>query len=1309
MELRILGPLEVVENGRTIAIASERQRALLALLVVNAGRTVTTERILDALWGDEPPESGAGSVAFHVSKLRAALEPGRRAGGNGDGAARQVIATEPGGYALRVEPETIDATRFERLGREAHERIADDPGGASARASEALALWRGEPFGDLADLSFLRPEIGRLRELRLRMAEDLAEAELALGHARDVVGQLEALVAEEPLREHLRGLLMRALYAAGRQADALRVYQEGRRQLAEELGIDLSAELQALELAILRQDATLDAGRPTTGPRNPYKGLRPFVEGDAADFFGREALVDRLVDRLEAVARAGGLLLVVGPSGIGKSSVIRAGLVPRLRARAAAGGEAWTIATMLPGARPEEALMRALEAVVAAGPAPTPSAAALRDDDAIATTLRRAAVASSRLLVVIDQFEELFALAPDPAVPARFLRGIAQALTGPEPRPVVVAALRADWFDRPLLSAELGVLVRGGSEIVAPLTHDELERAIVRPAAAVGVQLEPGLAPQLVADVADRPGALPLLQFALTELFERAGGRNLTRESYAAIGGVAGAVGRRAEAVFAELDDPSQALARQLLLRLVAVGEGRPTVARRVVVDELRSLDPEPERVDAVLEAFARPRLLAFDRDPRSGRATVELAHEALLTHWARLEGWSREAQEALWIEGRLKEAAGEWSAADRDPGFLLSGGRLDMFSAWAATTDLRLDSLERELLEASLAEQQRAESAERERRDQERRLERRAATRLRALVVVLLAAVVGAAGLLAVVWSQSEGAREDQEIASARELAVASSGALDADPTLGLLLAVESARATAGRGWIAEEAMDALHWAVQAARVPYPSDADPVAVRDGPDGRLGVYLMPAAELVDLAARAAGRALTTVECQRYLHVEACPASGDWAGSSLAVRVSTETVPADRLATGSLAGSTVRVASQLPADLGPLIAGFGRDSGIAVETVSADDLASLGDTADIAILARPDDVATLGEAGQLLDLDALLDPMALRADVAESLTAVGQVGPLRVGSQVLPTRRFGFPVAVSLSGLLWYPAAAFHEAGYEPPRSWVELQTLTAAIAADGRTPWCLGVEDAAGRADLADWLEDLLLGTDRRETYENWARARVSLDGGPTAIAIHDLEALLAVDGAVRGGLDSAFLTSHAMAGLSMSTPRGPGCWLQHGAGTLPASWPATVRGQLSFIPMPAVDPGRGDIVRGRVYTVVARHDRPEVRALLAYLVGGAVDAAIARDGSPAGLLPLGDVNPTSFPAEIGRAEYRLFRAARSDHFALDATDRMPATLGEQALPDGLAGYLQSGEGPARAAALDRLLKDLEAIRGGLL
>ncbi len=1273
MEIRILGRVEIVDDGRATAIASRRQRALLALLVVHGGRPVSTERILDALWGDSPPDSGAGSVAFHVSRLRAALETGNR--DNHDGNARGLIATEAGGYSLRIEPDAIDAARFERLAREGHEHLACEPAVAAGQLRDALALWRGEAFADLADLAFLQPEIARLHELRLRAFEDRFEADLALGRGREIAGEIASLVAEEPLREHLRAQLMRALYGAGRQADALRVYQEGRHLLADELGIDPSAELQALELAILRQDATLDVTRPSSGPRNPYKGLRPFGEADANDFFGREMFVARLLERLAVVSRSGGLLLLVGPSGSGKSSVIRAGLLPLLRPPGP-GHETWRIAVMLPGSRPEEALLQALDDVV--GKRRRPGSATTPEPTGVAAALSRAAAADPRrLLLVIDQLEELFALATDPAEPSKFLGGLAAAITGPAPRPAVIASLRADWFDRPLLSADLGALIRDAVEVVTPLTRDELERAIVRPAAAVGVELEPGLAADLEADVADRPGALPLLQFALTELFERADGQRLSRASYAAIGGVAGAVGRRAETVFASLDQPSRDVARQLFLHLVAVGEGRTVAARRVVVDDLRSIEATPERVDAVLDAFGRWRLVAFDRDPRTGQATVEPAHEALLTHWPRLAGWIHEAEEGLWMEGRLNALAAEWATADRDPGFLLSGSRLDLFETWSATTDIRLDGLERELLEASVAERRRAESVERDRRDQERRLERRASTRLRALVAVLLAAAIGTSGLLAVVWRQGEGAREDEAIATARELAVAANGRLDTDPALALLLAAEAARATADRGWITEEALDALHWAVQRARIPYPSSDVPVAVRLAPppsDSR-GVYLLPARDLIELAETSAGRSLTADECRTYLHQPACPAAERRPiDADLRVMTASGVVPMTDLAAQGTGGVSLRVFSQLPADLAGALADYAAKGGAIsiTDDGGTGDPGALVEQADVAILARPGDVADLARAGSLLSLAEVLSPADLASVEAGPLADLGRVQPLDAAR----TRLVGAPIAATASGLLWYPADAFAVAGYEPPTTWEALEQLVERMIQDGRTPWCLGLlggeHDGAYGADL---IEDLVLDGMAASGFDSWAAGRSGFSVGIDGV-FRRYHALIQQTGAVLGGPETAVRTPAAWAALQMGPGELPACWLIHASGDQRATWEVEVREDLTPVRLPVGAAGANEL-RGRVYTLVVLRDRPEVRNFVRYLLGTEFAGRLISEDSGSGLVPLASpgAGPTRTITERDMAGL-LEAALAAGTFQVDASDRMARALGVIAFPE---------------------------------
>ena len=242
LEFRILGPLEVVAGGRARALGGSRQRTLLALLLTRANEAVSRDRLIDELWGAEPPRTAANALHYHVSQLRKALAPS------------DAIVTQEPGYLIRVAPNELDLLRFEQLVDEARRT---PPEIAARLLRQALALWRGPALADLANEPFAQAEILRLEELRLAALEHRFEADLALGRHGELVGELEALVREHPLRERLRGQLMRALYGAGRQAHALAAYRETRTLLVEELGIEPSAELQDLEKAILRQDPGL--------------------------------------------------------------------------------------------------------------------------------------------------------------------------------------------------------------------------------------------------------------------------------------------------------------------------------------------------------------------------------------------------------------------------------------------------------------------------------------------------------------------------------------------------------------------------------------------------------------------------------------------------------------------------------------------------------------------------------------------------------------------------------------------------------------------------------------------------------------------------------------------------------------------------------------------------------------------------------------------------------------------------------------------------------------------------------------------
>jgi DNA-binding SARP family transcriptional activator len=246
LEFRILGPLEVADETGSISLGGQKQRALLGLLLIHAGEVLSTDRIVDELWGEQPPRTAMTSLQNFVSQLRKVLPP-------------DVLVTKPPGYLIRVEPDQLDLGCFERLVAEARRQSAEQ---RSRMLHEGLALWRGPPLADLAFEAFAQGEIRRLEELRLEALEERIDADLELGGGGELVGELEGLVTQYPVREGLRGQLMLALYRAGRQAEALQAYLDARRALVDELGIEPSPALQQLYRSMLRQEAALERAPP---------------------------------------------------------------------------------------------------------------------------------------------------------------------------------------------------------------------------------------------------------------------------------------------------------------------------------------------------------------------------------------------------------------------------------------------------------------------------------------------------------------------------------------------------------------------------------------------------------------------------------------------------------------------------------------------------------------------------------------------------------------------------------------------------------------------------------------------------------------------------------------------------------------------------------------------------------------------------------------------------------------------------------------------------------------------------------------
>jgi DNA-binding SARP family transcriptional activator len=285
MEYRILGPLEVWDEGREVSLGGLRPRALLAVLLLHPGEVVPSDRLIDELWGEDSPESAAAALRVNVSRLRKTLP-------------QDVLTTRSPGYVIRVEPDQLDLHRFERLVDEGRSLLARGlAADASERLRDALSLWRGPALADFAYESFAQAAIARLEEIRLAAMELRIDADLALGRHHELVGELEALVAEHPLRERLRGYLMTALYRSSRQTEALDAYRDARRIFVEEMGIDPSPALQELERAILRQDPSLEIEAPTPA------GVREVAERSILVAISDETRIEALLAVAEPLAR----------------------------------------------------------------------------------------------------------------------------------------------------------------------------------------------------------------------------------------------------------------------------------------------------------------------------------------------------------------------------------------------------------------------------------------------------------------------------------------------------------------------------------------------------------------------------------------------------------------------------------------------------------------------------------------------------------------------------------------------------------------------------------------------------------------------------------------------------------------------------------------------------------------------------------------------------------------------------------------------------------------------------------------------
>lgn len=620
----------------------------------------------------------------------------------------------------------------------------------------------------------------------------LGEFAIALDAADRSVedGQVDDLAAFEALLgEVLRGSSLEYATAVGpTQASALDDVLVASADTGGRSRFRSVDEVAAALLRVLDGDEPTEVASADPTIANPYKGLGVFDETDSDQFYGRSRLVDEL---LESVGDPNfPFVALVGPSGSGKSSAVRAGLIPAIRAGRLPGSSAWYVSTLVPGRHPFEALEAALLRV-----ATSPTGSLLQQIRSDRNGLNRAIArvlpeSGSSLFLLIDQFEEVFA-AGDADEQDLFLAALTQAVTEPGSPLKLVVTLRADFYDQALRVPSFAAILKRTTVVITPLAADELEQAIVGPAARANVEVEPGLVAAIVSEAANQPGSLPLVQYALTELFERRTSDRLILDDYRELGGIAAAVAATAENVFRGLPPQVGDRVSDVFGRLVTIEEGFPSTRRRVLRSEFGADEASAE----VLNRYGKARLLSFDHHPLTREPMVELAHETLLVHWDRIRSLIAERRDDLSQQRHLTESAASWVSGGRQPGDLYRGRRLEAVEEWYVSTDPILNEEEAVFLDASRDEEAKRVLQERRRL---RRLQLSLASALGLLIVAVLAGVLAAVqGSRA--RDQSVAAERAKAVAEVRRLTADAPNVVRADREVGLLLAAEAHRRAPG------------------------------------------------------------------------------------------------------------------------------------------------------------------------------------------------------------------------------------------------------------------------------------------------------------------------------------------------------------------------------------------------------------------------------------------------------------------------------------------------------------------------------
>jgi len=840
VQLRLLGAIELKKEGEPLRdFRSKKALALLGYLARQAG-PVNRSYLAHLFWPDYPEQRGRRNLSRELSHLSTLL-PG---------------CFESNYHAVRFTPCDrlwVDTAAFEELTSSIEFKLsgADVLAGGQLEArslefdeaikklAQAIKLYRGDFMAGhfLNDCPEFETWLIREQELWQQRARDVLE-ELFAHHAQhqqyeQAQPYIKQWLALEPWAENAHCYMMFLLARSGRRGAALAQYEMCRQALAEELGVTPGPETTALYEQIksgaLSPNVKKEVDKSAPLPHSPYRGLSTFSEADAPYFFGRETVVAHL---LEAVHHQP-LVAVIGPSGSGKSSLVFAGLLPHLRqgalpfvARDSAKAENyWRTGVFRPGSHPIRALAGALTPLFTPHLSQTRQlveAAKLTEAlyrqhftlaEAAACILETAPKAE-RLLLVIDQFEELYTLCPDADIRQRFLELLfspaekteAREQTAANPAAFsLVLTLRADFLGQALAYRPLADVLPGDDIMLGPMTLAEMSRIIVEPAKKQNVTFEPGLVERILTDVGDEPGNLPLLEFALTALWEEQAksGGELSLAAYDSIGRVHGALTRYADQIYDQLNQSEQDRMRWVLLQMIQPGEGTGDTRRLATRTELG------ESGWQMAQHLANARLVVTGRDA-AGQETAEIAHEALIKGWSRLHQWLNENRAFRVWQERLRVALNQWKSIGQDEGALLRGGLLAEAEAWLAERSSELSQQETEFIEASIAlHKQRLQAAEAQHQreleqaqalaESERRQaesERRAGHRLRWLAAGLVIILLIAVGAALWAWQEQQNAQQSARIAQSLNLATSAQLALSQNNTdLALRLALEANR----------------------------------------------------------------------------------------------------------------------------------------------------------------------------------------------------------------------------------------------------------------------------------------------------------------------------------------------------------------------------------------------------------------------------------------------------------------------------------------------------------------------------------